>query len=359
MIRNITHNKYSLERFFSLSPDIICIAGFDGYFKKINPALSNLLGYSKEELLKTPIQNFIYEDDILPTIISIQALKNNTPLVNFQNRYITKSGKIVWLSWSSIPEEREDVVYAIAKNITHLKNVENERNSLLKNLTSLNSRLKKFSYMVSHDLRSPVSNIISIFELLDLSQVNDQDTRENIELINEANLEIKETLNKYVDAIKCNKSINTKVKPLHIESIFYKVKNSIEELSKKTNANFEVNFTELPYITFNEFYLKSIFLNLISNSLKFNNPNKSLIITVKTILINNIPQLIFSDNGRGFDDKLVGGDIFKLHNSCNNVKGSKGIGLYLVKSYMDCLNGEIHVSSKLNVGTTFTLTFST
>lgn len=120
-----------------------------------------------------------------------------------------------------------------------------------------------------------------------------------------------------------------------------------------------MNFTELPYITFNEFYLKSIFLNLISNSLKFNNPNKSLIITVKTILINNIPQLIFSDNGRGFDDKLVGGDIFKLHNSCNNVKGSKGIGLYLVKSYMDCLNGEIHVSSKLNVGTTFTLTFST
>lgn len=79
--------------------------------------------------------------------------------------------------------------------------------------------------MVSHDLRSPVSNIISIFELLDLSQVNDQDTRENIELINEANLEIKETLNKYVDAIKSNKSINTKVKPLHIESIFYKVKN--------------------------------------------------------------------------------------------------------------------------------------
>ena len=164
MIRNISHNKYSLERFFSLSPDIICIAGFDGYFKKINPALSNLLGYSKEELLENPIQNFIHDDDVLPTTISIQALKNNTPLVNFQNRYITKNGDIVWLSWSSIPEDREDVVYAIAKNITHLKTVENERNNLLRNLTSLNSRLKKFSYMVSHDLRSPVSNIISLFD---------------------------------------------------------------------------------------------------------------------------------------------------------------------------------------------------
>ncbi|PZW42373.1 PAS domain S-box-containing protein [Mesonia algae] len=359
MIRNTTQEIYNLERFFSLSPDIICVAGFDGYFKKINPALSNLLGYSEEELLEKPIQYFIHKEDILPTTISLQSLLNNTPLVNFQNRYITKSGETVWLSWSSILEDRENVVYAIAKNITHLKTVENERNNLLKNLTSLNSSLKKFSYMVSHDLRSPVSNIISIFELLDLSQVNDQDTRENIEYINEANLEIKKTLNKYVDVIKSNKNINTDVEFLNIARVFSKVKNSIEELSKNTNAKFDVDFTELPYINFNKLYLQSIFLNLITNSLKFNNPKNPLIITIKSKLNNDIPQLIFSDNGRGFDENTIGKNIFKLKNSHESSEESKGIGLYLVKSYMDCFNGEIQVSSKLNVGTTFTLTFST
>jgi len=166
-------------------------------------------------------------------------------------------------------------------------------------------------------------------------------------------------LNKYVDVIKSNKNINTDVEFLNIARVFSKVKNSIEELSKNTNAKFDVDFTELPYINFNKLYLQSIFLNLITNSLKFNNPKNPLIITIKSKLNNDIPQLIFSDNGRGFDENTIGKNIFKLKNNHESSEESKGIGLYLVKSYMDCLNGEIQVSSKLNVGTTFTLTFST
>lgn len=348
---------FNLERFFNLSPDILCIAGFDGYLKKVNPAFSNLLGYSEKELLQRPINDFIYEDDKSITSVLREKIKNNIPLLNFENRYVTKRGDIVWLSWTSISEKNDDLIYAVAKNITHIKKLEEERNLLLIDLAKLNADLKKFTYTTSHDLRSPVGNIISLFDLLDFSKIKDKETLEYLQLLRGVTFEMKATLDKYVDAITEDKKINIQVEKLNFQEILDNVCESIQELINKSETIIQVDFSKAETVEFSSFYLHSIFLNLISNSIKYAHSNRKPVVSIRTRKINNRIQLIFSDNGIGFDMKKAEGKIFGLNQSLHSKKESKGIGLYLVQSHLESLGGKINVKSKVNKGTTFTLSF--
>lgn len=113
-----------LNRIFSFSLDIICVAGMDGYFKKVNPAMSRLLGYTQDELLTHPISSFTHPDDRFKTEKEIDALKINQGSKSFQNRYITKAGKVVWLSWTTRTFFEERTIYSIARDITEQKKLE-------------------------------------------------------------------------------------------------------------------------------------------------------------------------------------------------------------------------------------------
>ena len=119
-----TSAVFDLEYFFELSPDLLCIGGFDGYFKKINPAVAKTLGYTEEELLSAPINSFIHPDDRHITTQKRRGQINGEPLLNFENRYLAKDGSVIWLSWTSVPIKRDNVVFAIAKNITYRKRLE-------------------------------------------------------------------------------------------------------------------------------------------------------------------------------------------------------------------------------------------
>ncbi len=115
---------FDLEYFFEVAPDLLCIAGFDGYFKKINPAVCKVLGYSERELFAAPIKDFIHPEDRERTAENRTALLQGRSLLNFENRYLTKEGAIVWLSWTSVPIKKDRLVFAIAKDITYRKQLE-------------------------------------------------------------------------------------------------------------------------------------------------------------------------------------------------------------------------------------------
>ncbi|TVQ05955.1 MAG: PAS domain S-box protein [Balneolaceae bacterium] len=110
-----------LSRIFNSAPDVICIAGLDGYYKKVNPAMSNLLGYSEEELLTTPIVDFVHPADKQKTRKEFEALNKGKGNHYFENRHITKSGKVIWLSWTTKPFYDEEITYSVAKDITEEK----------------------------------------------------------------------------------------------------------------------------------------------------------------------------------------------------------------------------------------------
>lgn len=134
---------FDLEYFIELTPDLVCIAGYDGYFKKINPAVSKTLGYTEEELTSRPINSFVHPDDQDITAKSRQSVKDDQPLLNFENRYLSKSGEVVWLSWTSMPIQRDQLIFGIAKKINpRHKKEEAVSHLLVSNRGVVNERLK-------------------------------------------------------------------------------------------------------------------------------------------------------------------------------------------------------------------------
>ncbi|TRX03970.1 PAS domain S-box protein [Flavobacterium gawalongense] len=125
--------EQELSQIFSFAPDVICIAGLDGYFKKLNAAACVLLEYTEEELLAVPISEFIHSEDKLNTVEKFEDLSKGIDRIYFENRYITKSGKIKWLAWTISPSSEEGFFFAVAKDITEKKNLDfliNKTNTL-------------------------------------------------------------------------------------------------------------------------------------------------------------------------------------------------------------------------------------
>ncbi|WP_432670721.1 PAS domain-containing sensor histidine kinase [Flavobacterium sp. SM2513] len=343
--------------FFEVSPDLMCIAGFDGYFKKINPSVSKLLGYSEAELLSKPISEFIYKEDKNITATVRGELTKNSPLQNFENRYVTKKGEVVWLAWTSMPNSDDQLIYAIAKNITHKKVLEEERNSLLINFTRINKELKQLSYTNSHDLRSPVNNLISIFSLLDKSKIKDTETRQLFKMLETTSENLKDALNKNLDVLVHRDTSDIKIETINFNMSLEAVLLSINSLIDDSNAIIESDFSILEKVLFNRAYMDSLFLNLITNSIKYARPGVNPIITVTSRVTDGINQLVFADNCLGFDMEVVKDKIFGLHEKFHNHVDSRGIGLYLVQNHITSLGGHISVQSKVNEGTQFVISF--
>lgn len=124
MERVNSYTVFDLEYFFEISPDLICISGFDGYFKKVNPAVSKTLGFTDHELFAKPISSFVHPDDLKITNYKHIGLTDGHSLLNFENRYLAKNGSVIWLSWTSVPIKRDNLIFGIAKNVTYRKQLE-------------------------------------------------------------------------------------------------------------------------------------------------------------------------------------------------------------------------------------------
>lgn len=116
--------EQELNQLFNFAPDLIVIIDSEGYFKRVNPATCELLGYTEEELYAVPFINFIYQDDREKSINEANHLLEDNQTFYFENRYVTKSGKTKWLAWNATYSDQENSVYAVAKDITEKKELE-------------------------------------------------------------------------------------------------------------------------------------------------------------------------------------------------------------------------------------------
>ena len=123
MVRyNVKLDKMEAERnsFFECSLDMLCIAHTDGYFKRINPAFEETLGWSTAELLARPFLDFIHPDDLAATLVEVDKLAAGESVISFQNRYQCKDGSWRWLSWKSTATS-EGAIFATARDITEIE----------------------------------------------------------------------------------------------------------------------------------------------------------------------------------------------------------------------------------------------
>ena len=157
------HAEEELDRFFFLSPDLICIAGFDGYFKRLNPAWKRVLGYTNDELLSKPYLEFIHPDDQSPTTRQAGKLSGGGQVIAFENRYRAKDGSYRWLEWAAVPYPDEQAIYAAGRDVTERKEAEAT--------IARYSRDLKAAKAAQADQESQLSRLVSKLEVMNLLNV--------------------------------------------------------------------------------------------------------------------------------------------------------------------------------------------
>jgi len=119
-----TRAKADLDRLFTLSRDLIVVAGFDGFFKRVNPAFEQQLGYTQQEALSRPYIEFVHPDDRERTDDRRRILCEGSPTIAFENRYICKDGSVRWIEWNATPVVEQRLIYGVARDVTERRMAE-------------------------------------------------------------------------------------------------------------------------------------------------------------------------------------------------------------------------------------------
>jgi light-regulated signal transduction histidine kinase (bacteriophytochrome) len=229
---------------------------------------------------------------------------------------------------------------------------------MMEELLEKNLDLKQFGYITTHNLRAPLTNLILICKLINPKKIEDPLTLKLIEGFQTSTYQLNETLNDLINVLILKEKTDITLNELSLEETMDKVKESISETLSDNKAIIETDFSNVPTVLFTKLYLESIFLNLITNSIKYRHPERNPVVKIKTIKDElGRTKLTFSDNGIGMDMSRVRHKIFSFHQRFHKNDNSKGVGLFLIKSQINAVGGEIEVDSEVNMGTTFTITF--
>ncbi len=302
----------------------------------------------------------IHPDDIELFRQSLFASKESLTEWSIQYRIVTQQQNIIWHKVTAQPEKLDDgsvVWYGYFQDVTSQKSQEQEREHLILELSQHNKDLRHFSYITSHNLRAPLSNLVGLVNLIDDMQVEDNTLAELLKGFKTSTLLLNDTVNDLLKVLTVKDNLSIKQEDIELSTVFEKIVSQIKLLIESVRPEIVFDCSACPVVTFNKVYMESIFLNLITNSIKYRSPKRSLKITITSQLKGDNTLLIFADNGLGIDAERYKDRIFGLYQRFHNHPDSKGFGLYMVKSQMEALGGKAEIKSAEDVGTQLILTF--
>ena len=356
-----------LETVITQSKDAVMITDIDTSKNVIpniifvNSAFTDMTGYPADEVIgKSPEILFGKKSDIL------EFDKLRTAVQEYKECFVEtisykKSGEEFWINFSMIPvtdkEGEHSHWISIQRDVTVEKEREKEREQLIRELTQNNKDLKQFSYITSHNLRAPLSNLTGLLNLIEEIPIEDSELKEIINGFSKSTHLLNETINDLVKVIIIKDNPSVQKEKLFIKDVFENVFNQLSFLISSNKPILKIDLEVETIFDINKSYLESIFLNLLTNAINYREPSRQLRITIATKVEDNNLFMTFKDNGIGIDLEKNNYKIFGLYQRFHNYPESKGLGLYLVKSQVESMGGTISVDSIVGKGTTFTIVF--
>ncbi|MDQ3394977.1 MAG: PAS domain-containing sensor histidine kinase, partial [Bacteroidota bacterium] len=369
------------QKFSSLvdkSINLISMADLEGNIIYMNEGGLQLVGIdSKEDALKTHIKEFLFKDDLEKLFkkkfersdysvlyngeLKLRHFKTGEAIPVFFNAFRIEdpvTGKVLALALVCHDlrdqKKKED---EISSSREKLEAINTELNKKNEELLKTNIDLDNFVYTASHDLKSPISNLEGLLLAFDkpkLETFSDQE-KQIIQMMYRSIFKLKDTINALVEITKAQRNMEESITLISFAEVLEEVQLEIKKSITESNAQIHKELN-VEHVIFAKINLHSIIYNLLSNALKYRDPNKPLIIHIKTYKEDGKIVLEIQDNGLGIH-KNQQGKLFGMFRRFHSHVEGTGIGLYIIKRMIENNKGQITVESDEGEGTTFKVFF--
>ena len=370
--RDITVRKQQEEELQKLSlvasktENGIIITGNDRKIEWVNEGFMKITGYVLEEIIgRNPA--FLQGEETNPEdIVAIrEGLESKKPFSREILNY-SKQGRKYWINLNITPILNENgEVYkfvAIQNDITEKKQSEQQlrtyaeqQRRLTEDLTQQNNDLRQFSYILSHNIRSYVANILGIINLLEFHEESIQENRAYLAMLQQAANGLDSVIRDLNEILDVRRPFNKKVEQVQINEVLSEAVGSLQNQLDECGGEITYHLA-VTSIAIVKPYFQSVLYNLVSNAIKYRNPDRKLSISISTEQTAEKIIIKVADNGLGIDLTTQKDNIFSLYKRFHLHTSGKGLGLFMVKTQIEAMGGKIEVESEVNVGSTFIIT---
>ncbi len=308
-------------------------------------------------ILLSVIAFILYRNNLLKHRSNLKLQKQKEEILQ-QKQYIEEQNASLQLLNEEITQQKEE----IESLNNHLEDLIEHRTLELKKaieeLSKQNQDLEQFSYIVSHNLRSPVARILGLVSILDKTQIQDEYNQQILSHLSDVSHSLDTVIKDLTQIIAIRNSLDKTKEIVNLEEITHWVLEHLSNEIEHTDTQVNLNFLQAKEVPFIKAYAQSIIHNLISNAIKYRSSKRKPQIDVFTQATDSYIVLSVKDNGIGIDLKNIGTyKIFGLYQRVATHIEGKGIGLYLAKTQIEALGGRIEVESEIDKGSTFRVYF--
>jgi PAS domain S-box-containing protein len=277
--------------------------------------------------------------------------------INYETSYPGQDGNSEWyrISMNPVKDHRNKTIglCCSAINITGVKLVETERARIADELVQRNQDLEQFSYIVSHNLRAPLANVTGLCQILKHADISLRERMETENFLFQSILKLDAIVKDLNDILGVRRGIKEKMEKVIFSGLLSDVLAGFHLVIEQENIIILTDFSEASEFFTIKSYLYSIFFNLVSNSIKYRQQDKTTIIDISSWKENDRLIIRFKDNGRGIDLASKRNEVFGLYKRFHLDIEGKGMGLFMVKTQVRLLGGDIDIQSLPGVGTSF------
>jgi len=280
---------------------------------------------------------------------SNMELESRNQHIRDQNKILKGQGKQLEVQKQKLENQSEELFRMVEERTQELSKANED-------LVNKNIKLDQFTGILAHNIRGPVARIKGLSDLLKHSS-NDPELEEALDRVRASILDLDQVLIDLQVILDIQRGNTAGFDQISIEEELNKAVSILEgDISER---NIEIIQSLEPGLRIKGYkaYFQSIFYNLLSNAIKFSSNDRSSFIEIRGHTNNGQIKLEVEDNGLGIEMKYANDKIFKLYQRFNYDHPGKGVGLYLVKTQVEAMHGQINLESELNEGTTFTITY--